>query len=190
MQTNKNVAEWGSHYIGAEICANSLELYSRAGEWYLAAPKLLLKRHYPIIYDSVYLNKNNELTVEVMGSHIDGSEIYMPISAGTARVLQRSDGYAELKTLLAESYASGKKALSDLPGAQKHPILAELATAGDDDRSVYYISECVPEQPSSGMKYLSMIDKYTVDVIGTVVYNVAIPVMAPFRFFSEFLSED
>jgi hypothetical protein len=37
---------------------------------------------------------------------------------------------------------------------------------------------------------LAVVDKYTVDAVGTLGYNIAIPFMAPFVFFSEFLSED
>lgn len=188
MQTHKNVSEIGTRYVGAEISTDSLSLYSRAGEWYLAAPKVLLERHYPIIYDTIYLNRDNDPTESVVEENSDGSLLFMPISAGTAKVLQRQDGYAELASLLAESRASGKSAVESLPGGQVHTIHADIETKGQD--TAYYVFKRIPERPGRGIRCLSQLDKYSVDAIGTVVYNVAIPFMAPFRFFSEFFTED
>jgi len=188
MQTHKNVAEIDAHYVGAELRADNMQLYSRAGEWYVAAPKVLLERHYPIIHDTVYLNRDNDPTESVAETNNDGSQLYMPISAGTAKVLQHQNGYAELPSLVKESYSSGKAATVSLPGARSHAVRAHIETKKGD--VAYYVSRRIPEQPSLSIRVLSQVDKYTVDVIGTLAYNVSLPLMAPFRFFSEFITED
>lgn len=188
MQTNKNIAEIGAHYVGAELRADNMKLYNRAGEWYVAAPKVLLERRYPVIYDTVYLDRDNKPSESVMETSGDGSQLYMPISAGTAKVLQHQSGYAELASLVKESHSSGKPSTESLPDAESHIIRANVETKNGD--VAYYVSNRVPEQPSLPIRVLSQLDKYTVDVIGTLVYNVSIPFMAPFRFFSEFLTED
>lgn len=188
MQTNKNIAEIDAHYVGAELRSDNMKLYSRAGEWYVAAPKVLLERHYPVIYDTVYLDRDNNPTESVMETSGDGSQLYMPISAGTAKVLQHQSGYAELASLVKESYSSGKPSTESLPDAQSHPIRAHVETKNGN--VAYYVSNRIPSQSSLPIRALSQLDKYTVDVIGTLVYNVSIPFMAPFRFFSEFITED
>lgn len=188
MQTHKNVAEIDAQYVGAELRADNVQLYSRAGEWYVAAPKVLLERHYPVIYDTVYLNRDNTPTESVAEKNDDGSQLYMPISTGTAKVLQHQNGYAELPSLVKESYSSGKAAAESLPGAQSHAVRAHIETKNGD--VAYYVSDRIPKQSSLPIRVLSQLDKYTVDVVGTLVYNVSVPLMAPFRFFSEFITED
>lgn len=188
MQTNKNIGEIDAHYVGAELRSGTIKLYSRAGEWYVAAPKVLLERHYPVIYDTVYRNRDNSPTESVVEKNVDGSQLYIPISAGTAKVLQHRNGYVELLSLVKESHSSGKTPTDSLPGAQAHTIRAHIETKKGE--VAYYVSNRIPEQSGFPIRALAQLDKYTVDVIGTLVYNVAIPFTAPFRFFSDFLTED
>lgn len=187
MQTNKNVEESYVEYKGYEL-EKPLCLTQRAGQWYLVAEAQTLQKKYPAVYDSIFFTGKNDPHFEVKAKQ---NERWMhPISAGTATVLQRHDGYADWATLCDE--------LKQTPGAWV-PVPAgqgrTLVTAMVDDKTsdnrlvVDEQSKTPTEIPISG-KLLAGLDKYCIDYPGTLLYNAAIPVMAPFMFFRDFLSAE
>lgn len=187
MQTHKNVEELGKVYQGSLLEKGGMSLHSRGGQWYIGAPATKLQKRYPIIHDSVLLTGDNEPTYRAVSSgNTQQQTYYFPISSGTATCLMRDDGYANLADLAEEIRSSRTAPLSALPGSTRHAIRAQLhAPKG----SVPLINE--QNMPRTGLvnQALSKVDFALVDIPGTIVYNVAIPFMAPFVFFSDFTDE-
>ena len=186
MQTHKNVEEMGKVYEGSLLEKSGMSLHSQGGQWYIGAPATKLSKRYPIIHDSVLLTDDNEPTYTPVGS-AQQQTYYFRISAGTAACLMRADGYANLADLATEIRNTQAQPLSALPGGSRHAILAQVhAPKG----SVPLINEQKMPTASITSKTLSKLDLALVDVPGTIAYNVAIPFMAPFVFFNDFLNED
>lgn len=185
MQTNKNIRERGATYHGSELKAESLGLHRKSGKWYLSSPSGNYSKHYPVIHDEVFFKEDNSPTYTLMQT--DGKRLYYPISSGTAACLQRADGYAQTDALVTEIQRFGESPMAELPGAAKCPIRAEVVQG---KRTAMLPGPRSPQEPELSRRVLAEVDAYTVDAVGTLVYNVAIPFMAPFVFFSEFLSED
>lgn len=189
MQTNKNVKESFCHYQGYKISVPTC-VYSAGGNWYLQADKVVLEKKYPVIYDKVLLDQNNEPTYKEIANVPHGTQkIYHPISSGTAKVLLRNDGYATLESLLDEMARSGKTWV-ELPEnrLRKHQIKAEIAVR--KEKTVMLAGQRTPQELPASADVLGGITKVVVDWPGTLVYNVAIPFMAPFVFFHDFLSTE
>lgn len=185
VQTHKNVEEIGSYYEGGVLDAKTMGLYKRGGVWYLSAYKAQFKLSYPVVHDSVF--RRNDFSPEFRLMDTPGREvIYHPISASAADVLLSGDGYFQLRALSDEIHRTPGEWTTDLAGAQKYPILAEIG-----GKQIYYMEEKrVPANKPLVSKILGKLDFVIVDIPSTIVYNVAIPVMAPFVFFYEFTHED
>lgn len=181
VQTHKNVEESFCCYEGARI-SEKPELY-RAGEsYFVAADAALLSKRYPTVHDTVFFDKNNEPKFHV--EQMEGKKLYYPISAGTATVMQREDGYVSL-ALLSDELQRGI-ARPQLPrGARACTVRAELAEKED-----LIVNTHAPQQLPIWGKVLSLADQVVVDAPATVGYNCLIPVMAPFVFFHRFLNEE
>ena len=111
--------------------------------------------------------------------------MYRQISSGTATVLQRTDGYAELNILCDELQNSSAPWIESLPtGAQSCSIKAEIVGS-----SITWPERNSATEAPLAIRALSTIDQVLVDWPGTILYNIAIPIMAPFVFFHEFLYE-
>ena len=185
MQTHKNIDEMGHTYRASELKSDNLALHRKGGQWYLSAPAGDYKKSYPIVHDDIFSRNNNDPTYSL--KRATESRDYHPISAGTAASLQRNDGYAQTNGLVAEIVSQGKPTLTELPGAATYPIRAEIVNG---KQPAVIVTSRTPEKTPTSLKVLSGIDMCTVDAVGSVVYNVAIPFMAPFRFFWEFCTED
>lgn len=184
MQTHKNVEESFQNHTGYELTPG-LELYSAGSNYYLSAKKKALRRHYPAIHDSIFFKGNNQPTYEEIGAG-PGRVVYKTISSGTAAVLQASDGYADLTVLSDELKNSESSWVEQLSShAQRRSIKAEIV-----GQPVTWIEDTGTDKVPFAGKVLSKIDEVVIDWPGTVLYNVAIPVMAPFVFFHQFLTED
>ena len=181
LQTHKNIEEMGCSYEGSELTPENIRLHSRGGQWYISAPQGNYSKTYPVIHDEVYDTDENAPTYTLLGDAT--GRAYFPISAGTAACLRRQDGYALTNALVAEILASQQESCTELRGSSTHPIRAEVK-AGEHPSII--IQSRTPESPSTFTKVLSTLDMCTVDAIGTAAYNVAMPIMAPFRFFGEF----
>lgn len=183
MQTHKNIEEAARSHNGYEL-TSALELYRAGGTYYLAAEKQQLRKHYPAIYDSIFLDGNNAPTWEPLNQ---GQEkVYRSISAGTATILQRADGYASLDVLSDELKSGTSGWIPTLPaGAQRCKVNAEIT-----GNSTIWAGTEAPTAIPVGIRLLSAIDRVCIDWPGTILYNTAIPVMAPFVFFHQFLNED
>lgn len=183
MQTHKNIEESYRQSTGYAITP-SLELYKAGNEYYLAVEKMSVRMRYPVIHDSIFLTGSNEPVLE--RTNPDTQIVYRHISRGTALVLQAGDGYADLTTLSDELRNDGEPWLTSLPaGASRCHTKAEIAGKGitwkEEDESV---------SPPLSVCMLSTVDRVFIDWPGTILYNAAIPVMAPFVFFHEFLNDN
>ncbi len=180
MQTHKNIEEASRLHTGYHL-QTPLELYRAGGQYYLAVEQQQLRVHYPTIHDSIFLNENNDPWFS--NRDTQNPLVFLPISKGTAEVLQLQDGYAELSVLSDE--LKGSTSCSKPSGAQRCPIRATV-----EGTACTWIDAAQSEPVSPGIQLLSAVDRVLIDWPGTVVYNAAIPVMAPFVFFYQFLNED
>lgn len=185
MQTNKNIRELGATYHGTELKPETLSLHRKGSQWYLGSPSGEYSKRYPAIHDEVFFKDDNSPTYTL--KQTDGGRLYYPISTGTATCLQRTDGYAQTDALATEIQRLGGTPQSTLPKATAHTIRAEVVPG---QRSSMLPGKRSPQEPGMPARILAGLDTCTVDALGTAVYNVAIPIMAPFVFFYEFLSED
>lgn len=185
MQTHKNIEENGVLYKGAELKKDNISLVCSKGQWYIAAPAGHYSKRYPIIHDSIFFKEDNDPTYTLQQS--TGTTNYFPISEGTATCLQRTDGYSQTGALASEINMLNGEVLQELKRPSTRAIRAELV---EDEKPVTIIQEPVNMTEGSNKSFLSVIDMCTVDALGTLGYNLAIPFMAPFVFFSEFLSEE
>lgn len=185
VQTHKNVEECFYRYEGAQI-SEKPELY-RAGEsYFVAADAAVLSKQYPMVHDTVFFDNNNEPKFHV--EQMEGKKLYYPISAGTAMVMQREDGYVSL-ALLSDELQRGI-ARPQLPhGAHACTVRAELAEKEAHGTGMIVSSQGPQHLPFWG-QMLTLADKVVVDAPATVGYNCLIPVMAPFVFFHRFLNEE
>lgn len=183
MQTHKNIEEIGRQHTGYHLAA-PLKLYRAGGQYYLAAEQQQLRIHYPIVHDSIFLNENNAPTYTSTGGK--DTTVYFPISRGTGEVMQRQDDYVELETLKGELLDNAATCSATLPGAATECRI-QAAVQGD---STTWITPEASTAPGIGTTILSTLDQVVIDWPGTVLYNAAIPFMAPFVFFHQFLTEE
>ena len=189
-QFNKQITEKATVYNGFAV-ELPLSLYSSQGGWYVKVRKLEIQKIKPFVHDSIMLTDTSKegLGTPKPFSHYTEYQ-YIKISDGTAAVLQRTDGYATLETLCDElkaGYAQG--CVSELPDSMQHRVCAQIKT---EQGNVAYVSaDGQPiRKPGMGTKVLSKVALVCVDVPGTVIYNVSMPIMAPFIFFKDFLSNN
>lgn len=182
MQTHKNIEESFREHTGYQL-SGSPELYRAGGHYYLAAEKQQIRLHYPVIHDSIFLIGNNEPQPEKTNK--DQVKVYRRISDGTAQVLQLASGYADLQVLSDEINTNPYSWSTSLPaGARRCTTKATI-----HGEPVTWTDPGSASKAPLAARMLSNTDRVLIDWPGTVLYNVAIPVMAPFVFFYEFLNE-
>lgn len=183
MQTHKNIEEGYRQRMGYQLTPE-LELYQAGSKYYLAAEKHAYCKEYPAIYDSIFLKGDNEPTLIQLGQ--EPTKVYHCISNGTAQVLQLKDGYADLTVLSDELKSNSGEWITSLPAnSRRCQTKAEITGTATS-----WLSEEEPAPVPVGIKALSIIDQVIIDWPGTILYNTAIPIMAPFVFFHEFLNEE
>ena len=186
IQTHKNVQEAFHEYEGYRL-VEPLKLYSASGAWYLAIQPETMRLHYPVLHDSILLENDYEPQYRTVKVH--GNMHYHRISSGTAHVLLRNDGYYTLQSLFEEMNSMNTEPITSLPaGAQQHTIQARVDAYAS--RSVSKAVKRNPESTPIVANALAGLDFICVDLPCSVAYNVAIPVMAPFIFFYDFISGD
>lgn len=187
MQSNKNIKEAGVSYDGCRLDHESLSVTKKGGQWYLVAPAGVYAKSYPLFYDSILLTDGNEPTYKKKSAKT-GKNCLLPISAGTATTLQMQNGYYNPQDLALEIQRQMKDrpVLDKQSGYRKYRVAAQKAEA-DSPVVITYGSS---GKPSLALRTLSTLDFTLVDIPGTLAYNVAIPFMAPFVFFSEFLDSN
>lgn len=191
VQTHKNVQEYFVCRQGDRLEA-PLELVKVGDRWYVRTQACAggVTKQYPAVHDEILLDSNNEPRF-VPGQGIAGKPhlTAWPISSGTAVVLMREDGYATLQTLADEMVRNRSGRLDTLPASvQFYPVKAEIAGA---EKAVYLLKDADTEpQLSFARRAAVQADRVLVDWPLTAVYNCAIPVMAPFVFFNQFLNEE
>ncbi len=182
MQTHKNIEESFSQHAGYQLSPD-FQLFKAGKSYYLTIDRMSLKKTYPVIHDSIFLKDNNAPSLEPIAG--TSATAYKEISAGTATVLQQNSGYADLSVLKDELNSSDTPWLDALPaGAVNCRIRAEIV-----GQAITWTDENASATTPTAIKILSTFDQLCIDWPGTVLYNVAIPVMAPFVFFHEFLNE-
>ena len=185
IQTHKNVEEIGSYFNGQVFNRDQIALYQSGDQWYISATQALFKLRYPMVHDSVFRKYDENPTYKLTrkGPH---STVYHPISAATAEVLRRPDGYFQLTALAEEVQKTPGAWVKELPHAQQYAITAML----DEPKQAYLEENRVPKKKPIYSYILGKLDFIAIDIPATLAYNVAIPFMAPFVFFYEFTTED
>lgn len=187
-QFNKQIQEKATVYNGFSV-ELPLSLYSSQGNWYVKARKIQVQKIKPFIHDTIMLKEGN---TEALGTpqpltHYTEYQ-YIKISEGTAAVLRRTDGYATLETLCDEMKANYGQAVAELPESMQHRVYAQIKTG--QGHIAYVAADGTPlRKPGIGTQVLSKVALVCVDVPGTLIYNVSMPIMAPFYFFADFLSD-
>ena len=183
MQTHKNIEECFRQHTGYQFKPD-FQLMKAGSRYYVSINRMSLRKTYPIIHDSIFLKDRNAALLEQVAD--TSTTVYKEISTGTATVLQQNNGYADLGVLKDELSSFDTPWLESKPaGAVVCTIKAEIV-----GQSVTWTEENkLPELPA-GVKALSALDQVLIDWPGTVLYNAAIPIMAPFVFFHEFLTEE
>lgn len=186
-QSNKNIHEAGRKYQGSQLKQEEIELVSQGSRWFIKAPAQTLQKRYPLIHDAVLLTDNNVPTFSVVGE--SAGHFYLPISTGTATTLTMENGYANIGDLANEitGLQGDTPFATSLPYSRTHRIAAQLD--GDGTPTIINYST-TPQEVSLTRNIASKIDFVLIDVPGTILYNVAIPFMAPVVFFNDFLSSD
>lgn len=182
LQTHKNIEESFRQHT-AYALSPDIELYKSGDGYYVALEKQQVKVHYPVLHDSVFLVQNNE--PELIKASDDTTKAYRQISKGTAHVLQMPNGYAELSVLGDEIKSSKSEILTALPAGAK---LCTTTAQIEGDTISWKEQRSVDEAPFAA-RLLSSADFLLIDCPGTLLYNISIPIMAPFVFFHEFLNE-
>ncbi len=183
MQTHKNVRAMGRSYQGYKL-THPQHIYRSGDTWYVAATPATYRLSHDIVHDNVF-RKTNEPVMELQ-SEVPTTLAYHAISADTAAILLREDGYAETSTIAREITTHPSPWLDSLPGASAHAVKAHLK--GDASTAITYSPQ--PAEVPFAYRVLGGIDFVLVDIPGTVIYNVAVPFIAPFVFFHEFLNEE
>lgn len=193
MQSNQNIAEIGCHYNGKLINppnCSTWNIYKSCGKWYVAGYQVKLKKSYPLFRDTVLFTENNEPVYERIAMETGQDILYHPISEGTAQVLIRKDGYVNLGDLAEELKNTPGEWLANLEKARSYPVQAQVDYPKEKDENKCIITgERTPHKTPILNRVLQGMDLLLVDVPGTLIYNVAIPFMAPIKFFYEFNSD-
>lgn len=188
-QLNKQVLEKATVYNGFAV-ELPLSLYSSQGNWYVKVRKLDVQKIKPFIHDNIVLKNGDKESIGTLKPFSHYTEYqYIRVSDGTASVLQRSDGYATLETLcdeLKDSYAQG--CISELADSMQHRVHAQIKSDKGSIACVAANGQPV-QRPGVGTQILSKL-ALVVDAPCTVAYNVAMPLITPVIFFSEFLTDD
>lgn len=181
MQTHQNVRLKDTSFNGQEL-TQPKQLFYAQGQWFIKAHAIELRKHYPAIDDTIFLDRELPYYSKLPSS--SPKLVYLPISAGTAKILQDPQGYASMPVLQSEieKAASNKSSFAreHLNAAQSFPIRATFEAHSGE----FIITDGIPiQEPSQARRILAGLDMVFVDAPGTFLYNVAIPFMAPFYFF-------
>lgn len=183
VQTHKNVEEMGSYYTGHLLEAGRVELVKSEGRWYIGADAARFRLRYPTIYDSIFREKDNYPYFQLC-SDKEGTE-YHPISDYVAGILQKPDGYFDMQGLAEEVAKIPGLWEKNLRNKQRFSIRAELS-----GKPFQMEERRVPQKKRLLARALGKLDFVVIDIPGTLAYNVAIPLMAPFVFFYEFYHDN
>lgn len=186
LQTHKNVKE-AFHTCEGYRVVEPLQLYSAGNTWYIAVQPETMRKHYPVLHDSIFLDTDPAPSYSTINNKPPHN--YKRISGSTAKVLLRNDGYYTFNSLMEEMNSMQDKPLTALPaGAARHQIHAMVQTRASDNKAT--VLSRTPESTPAVGQALAAVDFVCIDVPGSVAYNVAIPVMAPFVFFYNFITEE
>lgn len=191
VQTHETVQEFFTQRAGDELAA-PLKLGKVGGSWYLCTKSCAggVTKRYPVVHDEILLDGHNEPQLKEGQGGVDkNAPTAWPISAGTATVLMRVDGYATLETLADEMLRSRAGRLHSLPrDMQFYPVKAQIAGT---EKPTYLLRDGdAALDLNLAQKAVVQADRVLVDWPLTAAYNCAIPFMAPFVFFYQFLTEE
>lgn len=184
MQTHKNVEQ-----IGSTTPMGKLErdrLYRVGNDWCLKAHEVNTKLDYPIVRDETFTGNTRPPIVSEAGP-LSEEPIYIPVSEGTAAVMQREDGYVHIGDLVSEMECFKRYYTSEEARGRVHPAGAVRAEAAGESGAVF-VNLGKPSTPSMAGSVLGTADLVLVDAPATLAANALLPVIAPFYFFVDFLS--
>ncbi|MFI3243479.1 MAG: hypothetical protein R3Y56_04420 [Akkermansia sp.] len=189
MQTHKNVRLSGIHFKGQAIHQPN-QVFLSQGQWYLPASPTRLEKHFPSVDDPIFFGQEEPTFSPTETCYL--AKCYLPISAGTAKILQDPQGYASLPVLQKEIEkrlaASPSHSLikDSLPHSQSFPVRAQF----EPSTSPSIITDGkMSHQPGVANQFLAGLDLVFIDVPGTLIYNIAIPFMAPVYFFKNIIND-
>lgn len=190
LQTRRNVSELGADYEGI-VCDPPGVLYVQGGRSYVKVDARRLKKRYPILQDKVFFTEQSSDPSYSILQNADSEshvrQLYLPLSDSTATVLRQKSGFCTMEVLMKELLAGMDQAKSSLPGAEVVPVQGIV----DGERCLHaFESTRNPAKPGIALQALSKLDLVFIDVPGTLLYNVSIPVIEPFVFFKRFFTEE
>ena len=184
VQTHKNVEQ-----IGSTTPMGKLErdrLYRVGDDWCLRAHEVNTKLDYPLIRDEAFTGNTRPPIVSEAGPLSD-EPIYIPVSEGTAAVMQREDGYVHIGDLVSEMERFKRHYTAEQGRGKVRPAGAIRAEAAGENGAVF-VNLGKPSSPSAVGSVLGTADLVLVDIPATLAANALLPVIAPFYFFVDFLS--
>ncbi len=179
VQTHKNVEEMGSYYTGHVLDGQNMELVKSEGRWYIGAQAARFHLRYPIVHDSIFREKKGYPFFKQ--TKWSGEMEYHPITSYVADVLQTPNGFFDMEGLAQEIAKVPGPWKKSLRNKQSYSIRAELS-----EKNFQMEESRIPQKKQPLNFLLGKLDFIVVDVPGTLLYNAAIPLMAPFVFFYEF----
>jgi len=182
VQTHKNIRTAGQYYEGFEL-SKPHNIYLSKGKWYIKADKIKLKQRYPLVNDPIFLEIGAPY-IEKEGEKLTVN--YHPISKDTVTILRRNDGFYKLSMLADDVQKNSKHRMANIDPKKTYPILAKI----DGDSSYLRVYNDNKKQEIN-LTYLSLsyLDKLFIDIPASIIYNISIPFVSPFYFFSN-LAED
>lgn len=188
VQTHRNVAEAFRSKPGYSLQL-PIEQGTQQGKNYLLGHRETLRKEHPNIFDSVLLTDNNEVQWHSIER---GNACLLPISDGTAIVLKRRDGYAYTDSLLDEirlEIQNGQRPMISETTPATHQVMAQVDML--PQQTLYLDDPTIPDAKLPfPAELLVQADRVFIDWPLTIVYNAAIPLMAPVIFFYEFLGNE
>ncbi|MGN0875012.1 MAG: hypothetical protein ACI4OZ_07480 [Akkermansia sp.] len=184
VQTHKNVEQ-----IGSTTPMGKLErdrLYRVGDDWCLRAHEVNTKLDYPLIRDEAFTGNTRPAIVSEVGP-LSEEPIYIPVSEGTAAVMQREDGYVHIGDLVSEMERFKRHYTAEQARGKVRPAGAIRAEAAGESGAVF-VNLGKPSSPSAVGSVLGTADLVFVDTPATLAANALLPVIAPFYFFVDFLS--
>lgn len=184
VQTHKNMEQ-----IGSTTPMGKLErdcLYRVGDDWCLRAHEVNTKLDYPVIRDEAFTGNTRPPIVSEAGPLSD-EPIYIPVSEGTAAVMQREDGYVHIGDLVSEMERFKRHYTAEQARGRVRPAGAIRAESAGENGAVF-VNLGKPSSPSAVGSVLGTADLVLVDTPATLAANALLPVIAPFYFFVDFLS--
>ncbi|MBT9449439.1 hypothetical protein ICN84_05040 [Akkermansia glycaniphila] len=182
-RTSLDVAERGTTYEGYEITGVDA-VWQKGGNYYVRCPHKQFRLHYPWVKDPVF---RPELQPAYIPLPQEGETLYAfhRISPDVAYALVHTNGFDMLNQLHTELDATPDAWIPEpsfsASGVRRIP---SKAIVGDKDKPSLQTAAIRSEKETSSAwawQTLAVLDAIVVDIPGTALYNIAMPLIAPYR---------